>query len=250
MRLTAKSEYGVLAVDRPRLHTTGRARSARARSPSAAAFRRASSSSCSSRCGARASSPPCAALRADSRSTRPRPRSPCSTSSRRSKARLQSSVCDQRAGERMRQERVVRGRSRVGTRHPCAARRVRDDDARTRWRARKTHSTGARAPPEARGEPAHGHDLLRLRSDHAGRRARPRGDAAVLHRALRQRELPLRAWAATPTARSRRLARRVAAGIGAASPDEVIFTSGGTESDNTALIGILTRGRARTAART
>ena len=34
---------------------------------------------------------------------------------------------------------------------------------------------------------------------------------------------------------------RVATAIGAASPDEVIFTSGGTESDNSALIGILTR---------
>ncbi len=34
---------------------------------------------------------------------------------------------------------------------------------------------------------------------------------------------------------------RVAAGIGAASPTEVIFTSGGTESDNAALIGILSR---------
>jgi len=34
---------------------------------------------------------------------------------------------------------------------------------------------------------------------------------------------------------------QVAAGIGAASPDEVIFTSGGTESDNTALISTLTR---------
>jgi len=34
---------------------------------------------------------------------------------------------------------------------------------------------------------------------------------------------------------------KVAAGIGAAMPAEVIFTSGGTESDNSALIGILTR---------
>ncbi len=34
---------------------------------------------------------------------------------------------------------------------------------------------------------------------------------------------------------------QVAAGIGAASPDEVIFTSGGTESDNTALIATLGR---------
>ena len=33
----------------------------------------------------------------------------------------------------------------------------------------------------------------------------------------------------------------VAAAIGAASPDEVIFTSGGTESDNAGLIGILTK---------
>jgi len=33
----------------------------------------------------------------------------------------------------------------------------------------------------------------------------------------------------------------VASGINAASPDEVIFTSGGTESDNTALVGILGR---------
>ena len=34
---------------------------------------------------------------------------------------------------------------------------------------------------------------------------------------------------------------KVAAGMGAASPAEVVFTSGGTESDNSALIGILTR---------
>jgi cysteine desulfurase len=35
---------------------------------------------------------------------------------------------------------------------------------------------------------------------------------------------------------------RVARSIGAARPDEVIFTSGGTESDNTALIGLATAG--------
>lgn len=35
---------------------------------------------------------------------------------------------------------------------------------------------------------------------------------------------------------------RVAALIGAAQPDEVIFTSGGTESDNTAIIGLATGG--------
>lgn len=34
---------------------------------------------------------------------------------------------------------------------------------------------------------------------------------------------------------------RFAAGIGAASPNEVLFTSGGTESDNSALVGILNR---------
>ena len=35
---------------------------------------------------------------------------------------------------------------------------------------------------------------------------------------------------------------RVAAAIGATQPDEVIFTSGGTESDNTAIIGLVTAG--------
>jgi len=35
---------------------------------------------------------------------------------------------------------------------------------------------------------------------------------------------------------------RVATAIGAARPDEVIFTSGGTESDNTAIIGLATAG--------
>lgn len=35
---------------------------------------------------------------------------------------------------------------------------------------------------------------------------------------------------------------RIAASLGASSPDEIIFTSGGTESDNTALIGLATAG--------
>ena len=49
---------------------------------------------------------------------------------------------------------------------------------------------------------------------------------------------------------SRTLASGSPSSIGAESPNEVVFTSGGTESDNAALVGILSKRLAAKAART
>ncbi len=100
----------------------------------------------------------------------------------------------------------------------------------------RPHAIATSSQTESRSSNAEAR-LPRLSRHHAGRSARPRGDAAVLHRGLRQsREPPARVSAGTPTRRSTAPAGEVASLIGATA-GEIVFTSGATESNNLAIKG-------------
>ena len=83
--------------------------------------------------------------------------------------------------------------------------------------------------------------LPRLPRDDARRSARARGDAAVLHRAVRQSREPAARVRLGGARRHRHGARRRSRRSSTRPPAEIVFTSGATESNNLALKGAAPR---------